>query len=281
VRVIPNKYPAFTLDDFDSAAPVSEDSKLHAAAHFENPTDDEALFVNRPARGRHEVVIESSQHVESFSRLSDDQAFWTFCAYRDRLRVFRQDFRLAAAAVFKNFGADAGASLVHAHSQAMGVPFVPESLGRELDGSAAFFRRHGRCVFCALAERETACEARVVAQSDRFVVICPYASRFAYEMWILPRVHAPHFESSDDAMLREAALLLRQVIQAMEGILDGPAYNFILHTSPFDTDRFDHYHWHIELFPRVSKAAGLEWGFAWHLNAVAPEVAALALRREI
>ncbi|MBW3599529.1 MAG: HIT domain-containing protein [Planctomycetes bacterium] len=266
VRVIPNKYPALAIEHRTREAGLSESSL------------DAALFGSRAGVGKHEVVIESPEHVESYTGLSDDQGFWTLAAYRDRLRVHRGEGRFAAASVFKNLGPDGGASLVHAHSQIMLLPETPETLARELDTSAAFRRRHGVCVFCAMLDRETQHGVRVVAESPGFFAVCPFASRFAYEMWIVPRRHASRFEETDDATLRDASLLLKRAIRAMEDVLDRPAYNYFLHTSPLDRNSYEHYHWHIELFPRTAKAAGLEWSAGWHLNTTPPEGAAAALR---
>jgi UDPglucose--hexose-1-phosphate uridylyltransferase len=275
VRVVPNKYPALTVVPYgvdETAAPscVSSTSSM-----------DRELFKTLPGFGRHEVVIESPDHLASFGELSDDQAFWTFCAYRDRLLAHRNDPRAASPTVFKNFGPEAGASLVHAHSQVLFLPQTPQTLQQEIDVSQQFFRQHRECVFCTLAAREAELGVRMVARNERFAAFCPFASQFAYEVWILPRRHAARFEESRDAELRDAAMLLKSTIRALEAVLDQPAYNYFLHTAPFDSQPCDHYHWHIELFPRVSKAAGFEWSSGWRLNAVPPERAADVLAQAI
>jgi UDPglucose--hexose-1-phosphate uridylyltransferase len=267
VRVVPNKYPALSAPP--DAPPTST-----------SPADDlaDSLFRRQPGLGWHEVVVETPHHVESFSDLTENQAYWTFCAYRDRLIAHRENKDLAAAAVFKNVGPEGGASLAHSHSQIILLPQTPEILSRELAGAQQFHQRRGECIFCAVRERDEAFGARIVARSERFLLLCPYASRFAYEMWLLPRSHAARFEEADDANLRDASALLKRAICALEKVLERPAYNYVLHTSPFDTRRGEHYHWHIELFPRVSKAAGFEWGSGWYLNSVSPERAAALLR---
>jgi UDPglucose--hexose-1-phosphate uridylyltransferase len=274
VRVVPNKYPALIgpqkeeVEDPVTWRPLSSEASI-----------DGELFKTLPGLGRHEVVIESPDHVASFSELSDDQAFWTLCAYRDRLLAHRGDPYAISPTVFKNFGPEAGASLVHAHSQVLFLPRTPPTLQQEIDSSQRFLRRHGQCVFCTLAAREAALGVRMVARNERFAAFCPFASQFAYETWILPRRHSAHFEDSSDLELREAALLMKRIIQALESVLDRPAYNYFLHTAPFDSRACDHYHWHIELFPRVTKAAGFEWSSGWRLNAVPPERAAEVLAR--
>jgi UDPglucose--hexose-1-phosphate uridylyltransferase len=147
-----------------------------------------------------------------------------------------------------------------------------------LAGAERFFRQRRTCIFCALAKRELDLGVRIVAQSEACLAFCPYASGFAFETWIMPLRHISHFEQTEDAILRDAAALLKQAICAMEQSLNRPAYNFFLHTTPFDRKACDHYHWHIELFPRLAKAAGFEWGSGWRLNTVSPERAAANLR---
>ena len=67
---------------------------------------------------------------------------------------------------------------------------------------------------------------------------------------------------------------LTAVLQKLEIALDKPAYNYIIHTAPFDTQELGHYHWHIEIIPRLTKIAGFEWGSGFYINPVPPEEAA-------
>jgi UDPglucose--hexose-1-phosphate uridylyltransferase len=283
VRIVPNKYPALGAAAPQAVAiPLGNAGVPSAAISSSQPALlDESLYVSAPGYGRHEVVIESANHVESFSDLSDSQAYWTFYAFRDRLLTHRRDPHLVSSSVFKNVGPEGGASLVHSHSQVLSLPQTPQFLTEELAGAERFFRRHRKCIFCTLADRERELDVRLVARSETCLAFCPYASGFAYETWIMPLRHASHFEHEEDAVLRDAALLLKRVICAMERSLSRPAYNFFLHTTPFDREACDHYHWHIELFPRLAKAAGFEWGSGWRLNAVAPERAAAVLRTAV
>jgi UDPglucose--hexose-1-phosphate uridylyltransferase len=119
---------------------------------------------------------------------------------------------------------------------------------------------------------------RVVATTDHFVAICPFASRMPYEMWILPRAHASHFECQADQQLDELAHFLRGAVARLESVRQPPTYNFFLHTAPFDTSPLRHYHWHIEIFPRLTTTAGFEWGTGYYINPVPPEQAAAILR---
>jgi UDPglucose--hexose-1-phosphate uridylyltransferase len=118
----------------------------------------------------------------------------------------------------------------------------------------------------------------VVAVTPGFVAFCPYAARFPFETWIVPRAHRSHYESLSREAAAELGGVMTDVLAKIEAALDRPAYNYIIHTSPFDTFELDHYHWHIEIIPRVTKTAGFEWGTGFYINPVPPEEAAATLR---
>ena len=251
VRVIPNKYPAVEL----------------------NASGDRG----EAAIGVHEVIIESSAHVVSLSEVSDEEARLTFVAYRDRLHASRQDLRLAYGLVFKNARADGGASLVHTHSQLIALATVPADVQYELAQAGEHRMLYGSCAFCDLIDGELDGD-RFVTDTDSFVVFCPFGSRFPYEMWVLPREHRESFEETPDAELAELAELMQNLIRRLETRLDSPAYNYWIRNAPFRLSSHDHYHWRIELTPRLTRLAGFELGTGCFINPVSPEQAAAQLR---
>ena len=101
-----------------------------------------------------------------------------------------------------------------------------------------------------------------------FVAICPFASRFPFETWVLPKQHSSHYENIQKPAVDELARVMRQVIGRIETAVDRPAYNYILHTAPFDASELPHYHWHIEIIPRLTNTAGFEWGTGFYINPV-------------
>ncbi len=129
-----------------------------------------------------------------------------------------------------------------------------------------------------LSSSEQQPPSRLVAQSEHFLAICPFASRTPFETWVLPRFHWPRFEQTATEVLSELARLLQDVLGRLEVCLDHPAYNYVLHSCPFDMHSEDHYHWHFEIIPRIAHLAGLEWGTGVHVNIVSPEAAARSLR---
>ncbi|AMV27218.1 Galactose-1-phosphate uridylyltransferase [Gemmata sp. SH-PL17] len=231
-----------------------------------------------PATGVAEVLIECAEHVDDPTRLTDEQLAEVFRAYRERMQVLASDPRLAHVSVFKNVGAEAGASLAHTHSQIIATPIVPELTRAELAGAEAYYARAGRCVFCDIVEKELADGSRVVARSANFVVVTAFAPRFAYELWVLPVAHQPRYEALTDSEALELASLLKPVLRALDAVQDSPAYNWFLHTTPLHAGAPVYYHWHLEVLPRTARPAGLEWGFGCHITTVAPEQAASQLR---
>lgn len=260
LRVVPNMYPA-VRPEVDAVAVVSP-----------------GLFTSAPAFGTAEVLIDCAEHYDDPTRLTDEQFGEVFKAYRARLRALASDPRLAHVAVFKNVGAEAGASLGHSHSQLIATPVVPELLQTELTGAEAYFAHTGRCVFCDLVTGDLADGARVVARSANFVVVTAFAPRFAYEMWLLPVAHEARYEALTDSRAHELASLLKRALIALDRVQNSPAYNWFLHTTPLHAGEPAHYHWHLEVLPRTARPAGLEWGFGCHITTVAPEQAASELR---
>lgn len=261
LRVVPNRFPAVRPDVGGNFCAVGG-----------------MVFLTTPGLGRSEIVIESPAHVNSPTQLSDEQFAAVFRAYRDRILALGDDGRLAYASIFKNVGAEAGASLGHTHSQIVAAPVVPELVEAELAGGREFLGRTGRCVFCDLVARELASGARVVARSERFVIVTAFAPRFAYELWVLPIRHASRFESIADDTALDLAKLMKRALAALDLAQSEPAYNWHLHTAPLRSPELSHYHWHIEILPRTARPAGLEWGYGCFITTIAPETTAAELR---
>ncbi len=259
VRVVPNRYPA--LESTARAAAINS-----------------SLYEVGPGYGVHEVIVETPDHVLSFGELADRHAEVVFIAFRDRLRALRTNPQIAYGQLFKNSGSAAGASLEHTHSQLIGTPIVPTQIQSEMNRSRIYFERHGRCVFCAMIDSELTAGARVVAENEAFLAFCPFASQFPYEVWVLPRRHRCCFDMSEDGETRDLAKFVRDLVRGVESTLNNPAFNFLIHTSPFRLSPVSYFHWHLEFSPRLTKTAGFEWGAGDYINTVSPEDAAGKLR---
>ena len=267
VRVVPNKYPALGID---------EPLKKKGFGLFDMMTNF----------GAHEVIIETPDHKREIYEQSTDEIVKWISVIQNRVEDLHKDIRFRYLLVFKNKGREAGASISHPHHQIIATPVTPKRVREELRGSEAYFKLKERCIFCDIIEQELASKERIVYENDAFVSFCPYASRFPFEIWILPKHHCIDFY--DDIVKKDIKLLatvLKNTIAKLNKVLNGPEYNYLIHASPNRFERrgywrtiHDDYHWHIELFPRLTRTAGFEWGTGFYINPTAPEDAAKILR---
>ncbi len=224
------------------------------------------------------VIIETRDPVVSLADLPEARIADLFWAFRDRVNDLKRDFRLRYMVMFKNHGQAAGATIPHSHSQLIALPVVPRFTEEEIAGGLRYFEYRHRCIYCDMAKQELQTQTRVVTSNDGFVAFAPYASRFPFETWVMPRRHASHFESVTDPEVRQLAATMKQVLQRQDKVLEKPAYNFVIHSSPVQNAGIEHYHWHIEIIPRIVRVAGFEWSTGIYINPTAPEEAAAFLR---
>jgi UDPglucose--hexose-1-phosphate uridylyltransferase len=260
VRVVPNKFPALQIEgDLQKRG--------------------EGIYDRMNGIGAHEVIIECPFHETTMANLAEENIREVLWVYRDRLVDLKKDPRLVYGMVFKNVGAAAGASLEHTHSQLIVTPIVPINVWEEMSGSLEFFNYRGRCIYCDIIHQELGTEKRIILDMPSFVAFAPYASRFPFETWIVPKNHSSHYENIQKNEVDELGTVLKTILMKLETALERPAYNYIIHTSPFDTQLLPHYHWHIEVIPRLTRVAGFEWGTGFYINPVPPEQAAAFLKQ--
>ena len=256
VAVIPNKFPAFSPAD-----------DLHERASGPYSLMDGVGF--------HELVL-TRDHEKSLAELPLGQVRKVIDAYQERYLELTNEKNVNYISIFHNHGREAGASVLHPHSQIIALPLIDPDLRRSLNGSRLFFDNQGECVHCKMLEWDLEEKQRIIYQNKEFVVLIPFASRVAFETRIYPKEHHAYFER-----MKEKDLLADALHQALARIFKGlndPAYNFFLHTAPCDGKDYGHYHWHLEILPKTSIWAGFELGTGIEISTVEPEKAAKYLR---
>ena len=259
VRVVPNKFPALGIEGSLDRQP-------------------EGMFDKMNGIGAHEVIIETPEHDKTFSSLSIKRVEDVIWAFRDRMIDLKKDRRFKYILIFKNHGEPAGASLEHPHSQLIALPIIPKQAVEELEGAKQYFQYKERCIFCDVIRQELEDMRRVVAENQDFVTLAPFAPRFPFETWILPKHHDSAFDNAPSHVYENLARALQTLVTKSERALDNPAYNFVIHTSPVQDGPNDYYHWHMEFMPKLTKVAGFEWGTGFYINPTPPEEAAKFLR---
>ncbi|HET6841395.1 MAG TPA: galactose-1-phosphate uridylyltransferase [Candidatus Angelobacter sp.] len=262
VRVIPNKFPALGIEgDLDRQA--------------------EGMFDKMNGIGAHEVIIETPNHMETLATMPVKRVEDVLWAFRERILDLKRDRRFRYIMVFKNHGEAAGATLEHPHSQLIALPIVPKQVTEEMDGAKSYFAGKERCVYCDMIRQEMDSKVRIAGQNQDFIALAPYAPRFPFETWLLPKRHESAFENSPSHLYENLARILKSLLTSVVRVLDNPAYNLVLHTSSIQDNSNDYYHWHMEIMPRLTRTAGFEWGSGIYINPTPPEEAARYLREAI
>jgi UDPglucose--hexose-1-phosphate uridylyltransferase len=231
--------------------------------------------------GAHEVIIETPDHQLTLATMSVRQVEDVLWVYRDRVLDLKKDRRFKYILIFKNHGDAAGASLEHTHSQLIALPVVPKRVREEVDGAREHYNFKERCIFCDIIRQESESTARLIAENEDFLALAPFAPRFPFEMWIVPKVHQSAFEESQKHEFEQLAAMLKDMLTRLDKVLDSPAYNYIIHTSPFPEVSNDYYHWHLEIMPKLTKVAGFEWGTGFYINPTPPEESVKFLREAV
>jgi UDPglucose--hexose-1-phosphate uridylyltransferase len=239
--------------------------------------------------GANEVIVETPKHVTKFFELGEDQISLVIRTYRQRIDDLHKDKRMRYILIFKNHGPLAGAStMVHTHSDLIALPATPVRVKQKLSGAQEYYGYKERCLFCDIIQQEIEMGDRLITQSDHFVVIAPYASRFPFEILIIPKRHAFAYELINDDEIMDLSQVLKRVCKVMYDILDDPPFNLILCDSPNLLPRANYwktikadYHWHIEITPRMYRTTGFELGTGFYINNIAPEKAAGMFREKL
>jgi UDPglucose--hexose-1-phosphate uridylyltransferase len=239
------------------------------------------MFDKMNGIGAHEVVVESPVHDMTLSKMAVEDIANVFWAFRDRVLDLKRDKRFRYITIFKNHGEPAGATLEHTHSQIIALPIIPKLAGEEITGSKNYFNYKDRCVYCDIIMQEKQEATRLIEENTDFISVSPFAPRFPFETWIMPKQHSPFFENAQKREYDNLAKLFRSVLRKMDRVLDNPSYNMIIHSSPFNENTQDFYHWHMELIPKLTKVAGFEWGTGFYINPTSPEEGARFLREAV
>ena len=259
LRVISNKFPALRIE-----------GDLNRRG--------EGLYDRMNGIGAHEVIIETQDHSKDLADLDLNSFENVIYAYQQRILDLKKDKRLRYVMIFKNFGAAAGASLEHSHSQLIATPVIPKRVMEEMDGAKRYFEYRGRCIFCDIVVQETKNRKRLISENNSFILICPFAPRFPFETWVLPRNHVSNFEDASKEELHDLASILKESLTRLKKALNTPPYNYIIHTTPITLKGIEFYHYHLEIIPVLTHIAGFEWGTGFYINPTAPEESASYLK---
>ena len=259
VRVIPNKFPALRIE-----------------GNLDLRHD--GMYTLSNGIGAHEVFIETPAHERNLADLSDDEMFHVIDKFQSRLNDLTKDRRFKYVLIFKNYGESAGTTVEHPHSQIIALPMVPQYVMQELEGTKAYYDRYQRCVCCDMIAQEYRDNQRIIMDNAKFLAFCPFASGYPFECCIIPREHSCRFAAMNDEEKRALGHILRETMARIKGCLFDPSYNLYIHVAPVNDGPHEHFHWHIEIVPKLMRTVGLERGTGFFTVPTDPDHAARYLR---
>jgi UDPglucose--hexose-1-phosphate uridylyltransferase len=235
--------------------------------------------------GAHEIIVETPGHDRGLHELEPGEILEVLRAYVARITDLEQDKRMRYVLVFKNHGEGAGAhTIFHSISQLMGLPVTPRNIKTKLIMARNYYIQKERCLYCDVLRQELDSNQRLVAENTDFVAFTPFASRFPFEICVLPKSHNSAFSRISASEMGNLAHILRDVLRELDSTLGQLSYNLSLQDRPFVRPRKDYwetieadFHWHLEILPQVAKITGFEWASGFFYNPVPPEIAARCL----
>ncbi|MCA9439803.1 MAG: DUF4921 family protein, partial [Candidatus Omnitrophica bacterium] len=235
------------------------------------------MFDRMSGVGAHEIIIDSPTHEHMLRDYSVDQCKLMLQAWKLRIADLYHDSRFRYVAIFRNQGRRAGARISHPHSQLIASPMVPPAVRADMQGAKQYFDFKERSVFLDIIDQEISEKVRVVERSEHFLAICPFASRYPFEVWILPRFKSCHYQNVQEKELADLAQVLLKISKALSASLADPDLNLVLKNAPNPRSRpgmwqtlEDDYQWRIEIIPRISRRSGYEWASGMYVNPTAP-----------
>lgn len=261
--VVPNKYPAFR------------------PGKSLNKRIEGNLFQRMNAVGFHEVVV-TKNHEKPLARFSNKEIKEVLDVYQERYLKLKEKKFVNHISIFQNHGQEAGASVAHPHSQIITTPLIDVDLKKALSNSREYHKANKKCIYCRMNDWERKVRKRVVFENKEFLVICPFASKMAFEMIISPKKHLSYFEKITEKEKEYLAEAFKIALHTLYKALNDPAYNFYLHTAPCNNNgNYDYYHWHFTILPKTSIPAGFEIGTRMEISTIEPEKAAEYLKENI
>src|SRR4030042_4544631 len=257
---IPNKYPAFI-----------------PSSHLDEKIEGN-IYQTMNAAGFHEIVI-THDHKKQLAQFPVNLVKETIDVYQQRYLELMKEKFVHYVSIFHNHGVEAGATIAHPHSQIITTPLIDADLKRALENSKRYFKMHKRCVYCQMVKWEMKVKKRIIFENEDFLVVCPFASKSAFEVIISPKTHHPYFERATEKEKELLSEAFKAALNKIYKILNDPAYNFYLHTAPCDGRNYNYYHWHWTILPKTSTWAGFEIGTKMEISTIEPEKAAEYLKK--
>lgn len=253
LRVIENKFPE-----------LSADTPLDGNISFLSEGKSKELLRYIGGYGYNEVVIESPLHNAVLEELSIEQLVKWLNILIEREGVLYTKRYIKHVFIFKNYGSEGGESIGHPHTQIMALPLVAGNVRKELKLAQKYENDNGSCLYEDIAEIE---KTRMLTENDSFFAVAPFGSRISAESMIVPKRHMSYIGELSEKERRDFVSILAKVLSTNRKLYGKQAYNFAFHGIKDEPD----FHMHVEIYPRMATAAGVELGEDIFVNTITPE----------
>ncbi len=229
---------------------------------------DGKLFTHGGSYGYHEVIAETPEHDKQMWDLNAEDIEMLLRVYKSRVEELSKKENINYVVIFKNHGPEGGTSLVHSHTQVVAFSHIPPIVREKIDALAEFAKSEpSSCAYCKIADIESKSTRRCF-ENEHAVAFTPYASRFNYEVWIMPKRHAVNFKELSESETKSIAGIMHNALLKLKEI--DASFNILFFYSP----EGENMHFHIEILPRIATWAGFEFSTDIVINSVSPETAA-------
>ncbi|MFB6075867.1 MAG: galactose-1-phosphate uridylyltransferase [Candidatus Aenigmatarchaeota archaeon] len=255
-RLLPNKFP------------VLEENDLKVV--------DNDIFYSLNSYGSHEILVETPVHEQKFCELEESKIVTYLDILTERYGNLKDKEGISYVSIFKNKGHKAGESIGHSHSQIISSPIVPEHISKIYQSSGDYYEKNNRCPYCDITEKEINKSKRIIKETGKFIVLSPYASKWPYESWIIPKRHFSEMDEIDESEKGDLAKILKKLLMKYNGLFENFSYNLLFYSFP--VKKYSHFH--VIVRPKLKSFGGSE-EFGLYINEIPPEKAARDLKIEL
>ena len=231
----------------------------------ETPLDKKSGFLSSiSGYGYNEVVIESPDHnlkLENMDIKHLDK--WLGVLIEREEQLYSRNY-IKYVQIFRNFGADAGASIGHPHTQIMAWPVIIGNIKRRAKITSSYRLKKGSCIYEDAIKIE---EPRRLYENGSFSSFAPFASRMTAESIIIPKRHVSSLIELSQKEREDLLDEFRRIVSINKAIFGGHSYNILF----YELKKNEDFHMHFEIYPRLSTLAGVELGQNVFVNTIEPE----------
>ena len=230
----------------------------------------------KPSKGECEVVVYSPEHMDTVSEMPLERIELLTKVWIDRYIELLKNPNVKYVMPFENRGEECGVTLHHPHCQIYAYPFIPPTIEKEIKS----FKKENFLIKI-MKELE---EKYFVYQNDHFIAAVPPFARYAYEVWIIPKIQIEGPWKFNDSQIEAFAKCIQKVVKGYDTFLNKKCpYIMGLHSSPELNN--SNFHFHVEFYPPLRHGnkpkvlAGSESMAGVFIMDVLPEDSAKVLRK--